>query len=245
MGNCSQPGIAAEASSLSGRAFFRDATVSLRVLCVLRGEYGADTKFFPGAFAAGKAMITTKVLTHLMEECVIEGSAEISDTDEGRVTPSTSRATGDDGNLPFDALSEEKAFWTYGINRIDYSAEWAFKNAFEGLVGKKVAFCVQVAFRINHAKPLCHDLDLRLTNGLRESVDLPISVGDADIVKVHKGDFTESGPRESLCAPRAYSSNSDDGNVCLAEGICAQVSVESTYAGESFLVGITHRRYGQ
>ena len=94
-------------------------------------------------------MITTKVLTHLMEECVIEGSAEIRDTDEGRVTPSTSCATGDDGNLSFDALSEEKAFWTYGINRIDYSAKWAFKNAFEGLVGKKVAFCVQVAFRIS------------------------------------------------------------------------------------------------
>lgn len=190
-------------------------------------------------------MITTKVLTHLMEECVIEGSAEIRDTDEGRVTPSTSCATGDDVNLPFDALSEEKAFWTYGINRIDYSAKWAFKNAFEGLVGKKVAFCVQVAFRINHAKPLCHDLDLRLTNGLRESVDLPISVGDADIVKVHKGDFTESGPRESLCAPGAYTSNSDDGNVGLAEGMCAQVPVESTYAGESFLVGVIHRRCGQ
>lgn len=160
MGNCSQPGIAAEASSLSGRALFRDATVPLRVLCVLRGKYGADTKFFPGAFAAWKAMITTKVLTHLMEEGVIEGSAEIRDTDEGRVTSSTSCATGDDGNLPFDALSEEKAFWTYGINRIDYAAEWAFKNAFEGLVAKKVAFWVQAAFRINHAKPLCHDLDL-------------------------------------------------------------------------------------
>ncbi|MOA55379.1 hypothetical protein D3C78_1791600 [compost metagenome] len=67
--------------------------------------------------------------------------------------------------------------------------------------GNKVIYAGHPAFRVDRQDPLCHHFGFRLANMLAQSMDLPIGVGDADVIHVDQGDRTNAGACQRFSRP--------------------------------------------
>ena len=72
--------------------------------------------------------------------------------------------------------------------------------------------------RIDVMQPCRHCLHLALANCAGERMDLPVNVGQADIIKVHERDPSDAGPPESFSGIAADAADPADHDVFSGEG---------------------------
>ena len=70
-----------------------------------------------------------------------------------------------------------------------------------------------LAVRVDLRDTLRHDLDLCATHVLREGVDLPVGIGDADIIVIDQGNLADAGECQLFGRPGADPADADHADV--------------------------------
>ena len=110
------------------------------------------------------------------------------------------------------------------------------------VAGNKILVGHHRDLRVDGPQTLCHYRDLDITNGIGQCMDLAVSIGDADIVEVDQGDFTDTTARQSFRGPAAYATDTDHHNVGVAQQRQGRFAVKPGDTAKSLQIGFAKGR---
>lgn len=120
-----------------------------------------------------------------------------------------------------------------GVNGVNDDVRFRLQQFFR--IGGRVEAVDGDDFRLRVDLPEAggHGFRLGLADRGFQSVDLPVGIGDAEVVQVHQDNGADARPRQGFRRPGAYAANADDGHAGVPEDVQPAPSIQAAYAAES------------
>lgn len=208
-------------------------TVTGWELGLLGGEDGGNFKFAGFFFGFGEVVFGTESSADREEEGVAVGFGEIIEPDLGGVGAATGSSAGDDGDVFFAAGGEEVALLADGVDGIDDDVGMGGEEVFRVFRGVEGLLDGAAGLGIDEVDSPGQCDGLGLADGLGGGVDLPVGVGEAEIIEIDEGELPDAGTGEGFDGPRADSAEANDHDVALGEFFERGDSVKSGNTSES------------
>ncbi len=90
--------------------------------------------------------------------------------------------------------------------------------------------------RVDRADARGHLVDLRLAHGAVDGLDLPVGIGDADVVQVEQADLADAAARQGLGDPGTDPAEPDHRHVRSGQPLEPVAPVKPGYAAETLLI---------
>ncbi len=186
--------------------------------------------------------IAPQLASHLSQQRVATGERERSATDLRRVEPSPRTADGEHGKGAFSGTGEQEAFDRHPVDGVDDPVVARCQKAFAGAFEEKLRHRVDFDARVDAAHPFgqCDDFgspDLPFQRG-----ELPVGVGDADVVLINQGQPTDPGAGEGFHRPGADASHADDGDMSPGEAMKRRLSIKACNSSKTIQIDSVHFR---
>ena len=138
-------------------------------------------------------------------------AGEVVDLDLRGIPPSAGSSTGDDLDFVIAASGKEMDFGSGRIDGVEddvglFSQKDFVRGAFavEGLPNN------DLYFRIDCTESVGEDGGFGFANGFGDGMDLSVHVGDAKVIEIDEGEFSDSRSCQSLADPGADTSEPND-----------------------------------
>lgn len=183
---------------------------------VFRAEDGSHAEGGLGLFD-GVVVVLPELFSHEAEEAVIRRVGEVVGAHPGGIAFSPGSPGDDERNVSLPAGGDEKGFFLDGIDRIDDDVEPVREQSFGGVFGEKGETFVNDEFRVDESHPFGERGDFEAPHRSVQRRELPVHIGDADLVEVNEGDLPDTAAGERFRSPGADPAHADDGDMRGAE----------------------------
>ncbi len=119
---------------------------------------------------------------------------DVGDPDLGRVEFRGRPHAGDDRNIPLTAGADQVQFAGDMVDGVDHVVVTVAQQKVAVLGGIEVLVRDDLSLRVDQAHPLRHDHGLGLADGAVHGVELPVDVGEADLVEIDDDQPPDAGP---------------------------------------------------
>ena len=148
-----------------------------------------------------KAVVDAHDSADVMQQRVFACIGKVGMADPGGISTSCGAATADYKLFAVVALSEEEGFMARGIDGIDDGIVVMRQNLVGGFFGKKLLELDDFRVGVDVADAFGHGAGFLAADVGGGGVELAIDIGDADVIHIHEGDFSDSGAGECFGCP--------------------------------------------
>lgn len=169
------------------------------------------------------------------------GSGEVVDFDLRGILSAAGSSTGDHGNFVIPAGGEEMNFGAGGIDGVEDDVGFFLQQNFvRGALAVERLPDNYFDFRVDGAKAIGEDGGFGFADGLGDSVDLTVDIGNAEIIEVDEGEISNSRTCQGLSDPGTHTAETDNHGVAVGEILKDSLAVESADSSETIEVVVSH-----
>ncbi len=226
--------LAIESQVLVGLAFAGHASFCRGEDLGFVGEYAGDAERTVGG---REHVFAAEPPPDFLEQPVVRGQGQVGGLDAGGVASASGTADRHHGDVAAMAFGEEERFLRDLVDGIDDAGKAGGEQGFRCAGGEELLDGFDVTCGVDGLGALGHDLDLWLSRGTLDGMDLAVCVRDADLVEINQRERSDAGAGKGFDCPGTDSADSDDADVGLSEGGLFAGAVEALDAAEPGGVG--------